>query len=364
MPTFFPRALALASILAVGHASASLTLFSRDDFRGAQVSLSGPAPDFRIFDFNDRTSSVIVDGQPWEVCQDVAFRSRCVVLTPGQYPNLKAVGLDDRLSSARPAAVQRAEPPPPPRPESADDIVFFEDRGFHGRSVGVSSEVRDFRRGGYNDQASSVIVFEGRWEACEHADFGGRCVLLRPGRYPDLAAMGLNDQLSSVRRLRRDERARDERDERDAQAPLPAYDWRRRPSDVLVQVPVETVRAVYATPQQHCWVEQAPRSNDQRAAGAVIGGVIGGILGHQIGEGGNRDVLTAGGAIAGAVIGAQVARGNESQPVTRCQQAAPTSQRPDFYDVTYRFKGAVHHIQSTVPPGPTLLVNGEGEPRL
>jgi len=67
------------------------------------VDLDRPAPDFREFDFNDRASSVIVDGEPWEVCQDIGFRNRCAILVPGNYPNLAAVGLGDQLSSARPA---------------------------------------------------------------------------------------------------------------------------------------------------------------------------------------------------------------------------------------------------------------------
>jgi hypothetical protein len=52
---------------------------------------------------------------------------------------------------------------------------------------------------GFNDRASSVIVRGGWWEACEDARFGGQCVTLRPGSYANLAAMGLNDRISSVR---------------------------------------------------------------------------------------------------------------------------------------------------------------------
>ncbi|MCW7540110.1 beta/gamma crystallin-related protein [Aquabacterium sp. A7-Y] len=358
MSAFLPRSLMIASILFAGHASATLTVYSRDDFRGARAALTDTAPDFRAFNFNDRASSLVVEGEPWEVCKETGFRSRCVVLAPGSYPDLASMGLDDRVSSARPVAHHHAHPPRPSAP--VGDIVFFEDRGFHGRGFGLSSQVHDLHRRGYNDRASSVMVFEGRWEVCEHANFSGRCVLLRPGRYPDLAALGLNDRLSTVRRLHRRDVIDDDRG---LPAPLPVYDWRRRPSEVLVQVPVESVRAVYASPQQQCWVEQ-PEPTHSRVAGAVLGGVIGGILGHQIGEGGGRDVATAGGAVVGAVIGSQVARGAEAaSPVTRCS-AVPSSQGPDYYEVTYRFEGVRHHVQSTLPPGPTIVVNGNGEPRL
>ncbi|AKJ30136.1 beta/gamma crystallin-related protein [Caldimonas brevitalea] len=358
MDAFLPRALVLASILSAGPASASLTVYSHDDFRGHRATLTDTAPDFRAFDFNDRASSLVVNGEPWEVCKETVFRSRCVVLPPGSYPNLGSIGLNDRVSSARPLPRHAGHPSHPPA--SHDAIVFFDDRGFHGRQFGVSSEVHDFRRRGYNDRASSVMVFEGRWEACEHADFSGRCVVLRPGSYPDLAAIGLNDGLSSVRRWsRRGARYPD----RDVSAPLPVYDWRRRPADRLVHVPVETVRAVYATPQQHCWVEQPQASSNGAVTGAVVGGIIGAILGHQIGEGGShRDVATAGGAVAGVLIGSQVGRGAQS-PATRCT-AGPTPERPDYYDVTYHFEGMRHHVQTTTPPGSHILVNDRGEPRL
>lgn len=366
MSTALSRVLAaLAAALLASQASAALTLFSRDDFHGRRVTLESAAPDFREFGFDDRASSLVVEGGPWEVCKETMFRSRCVVLAPGQYPNLDAVGLDERLSSARPVR-QVDHRPPPPAPQGQGDVVLFEHVGFHGRGFGITSSVDDFREFGFNDRVSSIVVFEGRWAACEHVNYGGRCVLLRPGRYPDLLSMGLNDTLSSLRRVRREGRHGDDDDgdhghDYYAPAPQPVYDWRRRPSERLEQVPVESVRAVYATPQQQrCWVEQE-RGGDARVAGAVIGGVIGGILGHQVGEG--RGVATAGGAVAGAVIGSQVGRGVEaSRPVTRCADAP--AQRPDYYDVTYRHRGQLHHAQMTQPPGPTIVVNRRGEPRL
>jgi uncharacterized protein YcfJ len=362
MRTILPRALALATLVAAaGQASAAITLFSHDDFHGRRVTLMQPTPDFRDFNFNDRASSVVVEGEPWEVCQDVGFRNRCAILVPGNYPNLAAVGLGDQLSSARPA---RREPPPPPpvvvAPPPSGDIVFYEHPGFHGRGLGTSGEIDSLERYGFNNQASSVIVFEGHWEVCEGRDFGGRCMILRPGRYPDLRDMGLNDQISSVRRVHREAHYDDDRY---APPPQPAYDWRRRPQEFVEAVPIESVHVVYAAPQQQCWVEQSAAPANARTGGAIAGGLIGGILGHQIGDNGHREGATAGGAIAGAVIGSQLARGAEQpQAVTRCNSVP--SQAPDHYDVSYWYHGVRHHVQTTQPPGPTILVNGDGEPRL
>ena len=363
MTSHFPRAIALAALVAAaGQASAAITLFGHDGFHGPRVTLTQPAPDFREFNFNDRASSVIVEGEPWEVCQDVGFRSRCAILVPGSYPNLAAVGLGDLLSSARPAHREPPPPPPPvmvPPPQNAD-IVFYEHPGFHGRSLGASGEIDNLTQYGFNDRATSVMVLEGRWEVCEHADFGGRCMILRPGQYPDLRAMGMNDMISSVRRIHRDARFDDNRY---APPPQPVYDWRRRPEEFVETVPVESVHVVYAAPQmqQQCWVEQTAAPANARTGGALVGGLIGGILGHQID--GHREA-TVGGAVVGAVVGSQIARGAEQpQEVTRCN-SVPVNQGPDHYDVAYWYHGVRHHVQTTQPPGPTIVVNGNGEPRL
>src|SRR6476659_2578443 len=98
------------------------------------------------------------------------------------------------------------------------DITFYENEGFSGRSFSANATVRNFERAGFNDRASSVIVMRDRWEICEDARFSGRCVVLRPGRYPSLASMGLNDRASSVRIVASNARVDDGRY---APAPMP-----------------------------------------------------------------------------------------------------------------------------------------------
>src|SRR3954462_4406638 len=83
--------------------------------------------------------------------------------------------------------------------QAAAEVVFYEHPNFEGRHFTAEREVRNFDRSGFNDRASSVAVLGERWEVCEHSGFGGRCVVLRPGRYPSLAAMGMDDRVSSVR---------------------------------------------------------------------------------------------------------------------------------------------------------------------
>ena len=101
--------------------------------------------------------------------------------------------------------------------------------------------------------------------------------------------------------------------------------------------------------------------------GAVVGALLGGILGHQVGGGRGKDLATVGGAIAGGAIGAQVGRDGNPQPlatqsVQRCTEV-PSQARPELYDVSYSFRGVEHRLQMTTPPGPTITVNRQGEPR-
>ena len=252
--------------------------------------------------------------------------------------------------------------------QASAQVTFYEHQGFEGQSFSTDRRIGNFERYGFNDRASSVMVDNGRWEVCEDAWFRGRCVVLRPGHYPSLAAMGLNNRVSSVRAVGSDARV-DER--RYAPAPIVSNDYRRRNNERIFEANVTSARAVVGPPEQRCWVEREQVSQERRNAnvpGALAGAVIGGILGHQVGSGRGQDVATAGGAVAGAMVGANVGRdGGGQQVATRDVQRCadePNSARPAYWDVTYNFRGEEHRVQMTAPPGATITVNERGEPRL
>lgn len=271
------------------------------------------------------------------------------------------MGLNNRVSSAR--TVQRDA--------RIDDheyaqITFYEQEGFRGRSFSTGEEMRNFKRGGFNDRASSVVVQDGQWEVCENSRYKGRCTVLRPGKYPSMAAMGLNNRVSSVRRMSRDTHTEDYR-----YAPEPTgRDYHRRNDERLYEADVTSVRAVVGPPEQRCWVEREQVVQDRSGTnvpGAIASALIGGILGHQIGGGRGKDLATAGGAVAGAFVGANVGRGDDgqqeqTQDVQRCEDT-PSRTRPEYWDVTYNFRGQEHRVQMTAPPGRSMTVNAHGEPR-
>jgi uncharacterized protein YcfJ len=250
--------------------------------------------------------------------------------------------------------------------QAVAQVTFYEGEGFHGQAFTADRPIADFDPYGFNDRASSAVVDRGTWQVCEDARFEGHCVILRPGHYASLGGMGMNRRISSVRPV--EENARYEQQYAPQPPATVAYEYQKRPDERLYEANVRSVHAVVGPPEQRCWVERQQVVEENRGAnvpGAIIGGIIGGVLGHQVGSGRGNDVATAAGAVGGAAIGANAGRGGTTaydRDVQRCENV-PRSAQPDYWDVTYEFRGVEHRVQLTAPPGPTITVNGEGEPR-
>ena len=368
-----------------------IVLYENEDFGGRSFSTSQQITDLNRLGFGDRASSVIVIGEQREVCDDVGFNGRCAVLRPGRYSSLRSMGLNDQISSVRAVGAGRRDgdnrdnrsdrddgqsgnrytPPIPPAPAQpvAGQITFYERENFEGRSFTTEDQIDNLTRFGFNDRASSAVVVGERREVCEDASFGGRCAILLPGRYSSLSATGLSGRISSVRavnaNLRND-------NTRYAPVPAAANNYQRRSNERLYEANVTSVRAVVGTPEQRCWVEREqvqvpPQTSNANVPGALVGAVLGGILGHQVGGGRGKDLATVGGAVAGGLIGSNVGRDDNTrqtapQDVQRCS-STPSQSRADYWDVTYDFEGQEHRVQLSAPPGRTITVNEQGEPR-
>jgi len=260
--------------------------------------------------------------------------------------------------------------------QAAAQITLYDGEGFRGPAFTADRAIYDFDPLGFNDRARSLVVNGGTWQVCEDSQFRGRCVVVQPGNYDSLRSMGMSGRISSVRPV--DSVARYD------QVPAPGYGppavygpppvvaaapaYAPAPAEQLYQVPVSSVHAIVGPPEQRCWVEPGQTYQERREVnvpGAIVGAVIGGVLGHQVGGGHGRDIATAGGAVAGAAIGANVGRGDRTvygQDVQSCENVQGQLQ-PDYWDVTYNFRGIEHHVQLSSPPGPTLTVDDNGDPR-
>lgn len=241
-------------------------------------------------------------------------------------------------------------------------VTLYSQERFYGQSFMASQPIHNLGYAGFNDRASSAIVERGNWEVCEDADFRGRCIVLRPGQYPSLGAMGLNNRVSSLRRVQGGHYSY-----APPPPPVQPYPYYPRNGERLYQANVVAVRAVTGPPEQRCWTEPqyVTAPSQPNIPGAIIGGVLGGVLGHQIGSGRGNDVATAVGAVGGAAVGANVGTGPRTytQNVQRCE-AVPGTAHVAYWDVTYVFQGATHRAQLSFAPGATITVNGRGEPRV
>ena len=119
-------------------------------------------------------------------------------------------------------------------------VTLYGGDGMRGRAFTAGGPVDNLADTGFNDRASSAIVERGEWEVCEDSHYRGDCRILRPGQYPSLSAMGLGNEISSIRPVRGSPRY--------AYAPVPAapprYDYYPRYDERLYQADVVSVRAV------------------------------------------------------------------------------------------------------------------------
>ena len=206
MKRAFKLALLGAALLAqmgvqAGAQAGELTLYSRENFGGREVTLRELSPDLSDMGFNDRVSSMVVRSGRWEVCVDAQFRGVCAVYEAGEYPALE--GFSDRISSAR-EVLEAGEAGHGRRgqgqPGRRGMLELFSQRGLNGNSTRVERDTDDFSRSGFNDRANSIRVEDGNWQLCSDAQFRGTCRIFGPGTYADLGP-GLTGQVSSARVL-------------------------------------------------------------------------------------------------------------------------------------------------------------------
>jgi hypothetical protein len=132
----------------------------------------------------------------WQLCTDAYFRGRCVQLNPGEYRNLGAMGISNRVSSARQVGISGG---PGPGPGPAAPVQLFDRYDFGGAIFPVNATIDNLDLTRWNDRAVSMIINEGTWELCNDAYFQGGCERFGPGRYPNLG--GLSGRASSLRAI-------------------------------------------------------------------------------------------------------------------------------------------------------------------
>jgi len=116
--------LGTAALAFAAQASAQITFYEGEGFRGRAFATDREVWNFDRIGFNDRASSVVVDHGRWEVCENARFEGRCVVLQRGSYESLRGMGMDNRISSVRPVVERRVYENEAPQPLPAPTYEF------------------------------------------------------------------------------------------------------------------------------------------------------------------------------------------------------------------------------------------------
>lgn len=220
-------AIAFASTIAASAAQAQIVLYENDNFDGRNYRASYSVSNLNDGGFNDRASSVVVRGGRWQLCADAFFRGSCVTLGPGEYPSLRAMGLNDKVSSVRELGWT---------PDGGGgwngNHSYNSDNGYNNRYSNYSNNnyqganwgsgsravlfagynlsgeafvvdaggIGNLDRTGFNDRARSLRVESGYWLFCTDSNFQGDCRTYGPGDYPNLPG-GQSSSISSGRQV-------------------------------------------------------------------------------------------------------------------------------------------------------------------
>ena len=231
---------------------------------------------------------------------------------------------------------------------AAAQITFYEGDGFRGRTF-AAQQVSNFERAGFNDRASSVVVERGRWEVCENARFEGHCVVLHRGSYDSLRAWASTTGSRRCARSTREhyDNERRSRSPRRVRIPPP-------PERALIEVPVTSVRAVVGPPEQRCWVEQqqvGDRAARPQRAGRRSSAACSAASSATRSAAARARPSRRSAARSAARRSAPTSTASATSSRARTCAAAKTSpsSTPQYWDVTYNFRGVEHRVQMTTP---------------
>jgi hypothetical protein len=179
-----------------------LTVFADRNFRGESATLRGDTPNLSSIRMNDAVSSLRVGpGERWEVCEEINYRGRCVVVS-GSEADLRQNGWGDRISSARRIAGGGRRGGRGPIVPGVQGLELFSGTRFSGDHRSFRGAQSDLRRLGFNDVAQSLRIGRGEyWEVCDDINFA-KCRVVS-GDSEDLRRQGMSRRISSVRPVRR-----------------------------------------------------------------------------------------------------------------------------------------------------------------
>jgi hypothetical protein len=199
-----------------------ITFYTGSDEDGSAWHFDRSISDTMGYDGAGPVRSVVILEGTWRLCKEVNYTGYCVTLGPGAYSDFDRTQFADRIVSVqlirsgsyvyrdsgnyyRDANGNYVRVPYGVGGDAYDDgpplarVTLFAGVNFGGRSIDFNGTMRNLFDNNFNDVAQSLIIRSGRWQLCEDADFGGQCLVLGRGEYPDLGNQGMTNTISSVR---------------------------------------------------------------------------------------------------------------------------------------------------------------------
>ena len=109
--------LGFALALTATQAAGGIKVYVNKDYDGASIEIDSAVPDLRKLDFDDRISSLQAD-ERWLVCSAPKFKGDCREVEGGLV-NLRAEGLNDRITSLKPAKKNKHKDADPGKKQKA-----------------------------------------------------------------------------------------------------------------------------------------------------------------------------------------------------------------------------------------------------
>jgi heat shock protein HslJ len=186
---------------------AGISVFIDENYRGLGATIRRDVPNLRPLGLNDRISSLrVAPGEQWEICERANYQGRCIVVS-GDDPDLDDSDWANVISSMRRVPTTSTAPPRANAPPAASStpagpepfLVLHERTGYRGARTTYRDEVADL--GENDDRAQSVTIRGGAWELFEGPRFTGRRVMVRENT-PNLESYGMRNRVSSLRPVR------------------------------------------------------------------------------------------------------------------------------------------------------------------
>jgi Beta/Gamma crystallin len=178
--------------------TAHAVIFVDNGFEGDHRHVFVPEPDLSNNNFDNVTSSIVVELGNWILFQDSDFDGHYPpVLGPGIYPSVDALSIaNDSVSSLRPTAS-----PSTVMNAVDNEVILFVDEYFRGDHRHVLLPQPDLASIGFDNTVSSLVVLAGNWQFFADANFISAYLgVLGVGEYSFVVNQNIrNDDMSSLR---------------------------------------------------------------------------------------------------------------------------------------------------------------------